>query len=163
AQAGVVQMVTIGSDIESSRRAIALAEAYPQVYAAVGIHPHDAASADEAAFDTLRAWARHPRVVAIGEIGLDFHYDFSPRPVQHEVFRRQLALAREVGLPVVIHDRDAHQEVWDALEEAWREGGGRPLQAVLHSFTGPWPMAERCLELGCYLSTGGMVTFKNAG
>lgn len=164
--AGVVQVITIGSDLATSRRAIELAETYPEVYATVGIHPHDAASADDDAFRTLASWAAHPRVVAIGEIGLDFHYDFSPRDVQRDVFRRQLRLAGQMGLPVVIHDREAHDAVMEVLEEAWaaeEEGSGPPCPpVVLHSFTGTWEMAARCLEKGCYLSIGGMVTFKNA-
>lgn len=159
-QAGVLQMVTIGSDMESSRQAIALAERFPSVFATVGIHPHEARTAREADYDQLKEWARHPRVVAIGEIGLDYHYNFSEPEVQKEVFRRQLQVAQEVDLPVVIHSREAHRDVVALLEEAHARG---KLQAVLHSFTGSWEEAQYCLEtLDVYISTGGMVTFKNA-
>lgn len=171
-KAGVVQIVTIGTTVETSERAVALAERYPQVYATVGIHPHDAASADEDAFARMKAWASHPKVVAIGEIGLDFYYDHSPRPVQLDVFRRQLELAREVGLPIVIHSRDAAESraaydlIRDVLTEAVQGAPGAPPLAgvLLHSYTGPADMAAYFVEeLGCYVSTGGIVTFKNAG
>lgn len=158
-EAGVLQMITIGSDMESSRRGIELAERFPPVFAAVGIHPHEASTAREADYDQLKEWASHPKVVAIGEIGLDYHYNFSEPEVQKEVFRRQLQLAQEVGLPVVVHSREAHQDVVALLEEAHARGS---LRAVLHSFTGTWEEAAYCLEtLGVYISTGGMVTFKN--
>src|SRR5690606_4058794 len=125
-----VQVITIGSNLATSERAVELAETYPEVYAAVGVHPHDASEANEATYHCLREWARHPRVVAIGEIGLDFYYEHSPRAVQREVFLRQLELAREVGLPAVIHDRDAHEEVEAVLRETWERGGGEPLRVV---------------------------------
>lgn len=158
-EAGVVQMITIGSDLHTSQRAIELAESFPEVFATVGIHPHEADSADEAAYEQLIAWAAHPKVVAIGEIGLDYHYNFSEPEVQRRVFWRQLEVAREVDLPVVIHDREAHEDVVRLLEESEAKGVPR---AVLHSFTGSWEMARRCLDqFDVYFSTGGMVTFKN--
>lgn len=170
AKAGVVQIVTIGTTVETSAQAVELAERYPQVYATVGIHPHDAASADEDAFVRLKAWADHPKVVAIGEIGLDYYYDHSPRPVQVDVFRRQLELAREVGLPIVIHSRDAagsraaYDDIRDVLAAVEREDGTPLAGVLLHSYTGPADMAAYFVEeLGCHLSTGGIVTFKNAG
>lgn len=155
--AGLVAIVTIGSDLASSERAVALAEAHEFVYAAVGIHPHEAAGATEDAFRRLTTLTQHPKVVAVGEIGLDYYYDHSPRPVQRDVFVRQLGLARETGLPFVLHNRDAHEDVMAVLRD---EGAG--LSGVLHSFTGDGEMAAECIERGYVLSAGGMVTFANA-
>lgn len=156
AEAGLVAIVTIGSDLASSERAVALAERYPSVFAAVGIHPHEASGATEAAYERLRVLADHPKVVAIGELGLDYYYDHSPRPVQREVFIRQLALARETGLPFVVHNREADTDVMAVLQDH-----GTDLPGVLHSFTGDDQMAAECIERGWMLSTGGMVTFAN--
>lgn len=156
-EAGVVAIVTIGSDLASSERAVALAEANETVYAAVGIHPHEASGATDAAYARLEELAAHPKVVAMGEMGLDYYYDHSPRPVQRDVFIRQLGLARDVGLPFVIHTRDSHEDVMAVLRDY---GAGLP--GVLHSFTGDASMAAECIERGWTLSTGGMVTFANA-
>lgn len=155
--AGLVAIITIGSDVSSSERAVALAEGHDKVYAAVGIHPHDAAAASDADFDRLRQLADHPKVVAIGEIGLDYYYDHSPRPMQRTVFIRQLQLARATGLPFVIHNREAHGDVLAVLREH-----GVGLKGVLHSFTGDEAMAAECIERGYMLSIGGMVTFPKA-
>lgn len=155
--AGLVAVVTIGSDLASSERAVALAEAYGPVYAAVGIHPHEAAGATEETFQRLRKLTKHPKVVAVGEIGLDYYYDHSPRSVQRDVFVRQLGVARETGLPFIVHNREAHDDVMAILRD---EAVGLP--GVLHSFTGDGDMAAECIERGYMLSTGGMVTFGNA-
>lgn len=155
--AGVRTMITIGADMPTSEAAVQLAEKYPSVYATVGIHPHDAKTADEAAYERLRELADHPKVVAIGEIGLDYYYDHSPRDVQRDVFIRQLALARETGLPFIIHNRDASGDVMMVLREH-----GRGLPGLLHSFTGDAAMAAECVAEGWYISLGGMMTFKNA-
>lgn len=156
-EAGLVAVVTIGSDLVSSERAVALAEAHDKVFAAVGIHPHDASGATEAAFDRLRQLAAHPKVVAIGETGLDYYYDHSPRPVQRDVFIRQLGLARETGLPFVLHNRAADEDVMAVLRDY---GAGLP--GVLHAFTGDEAMAAECIERGYMLSAGGMITFPKA-
>lgn len=156
-EAGFVAIVTIGSDLASSERAVALAEAHDGVFAAVGIHPHDASGATEAALERLRQLAAHPKVVAIGEIGLDYYYDYSPRPVQRDVFIRQLGLARETGLPFVIHNREADADVMAVLRDY-----GVGLSGVLHAFTGDEAMAAECIERGYMLSAGGMVTFPKA-
>ncbi len=156
--AGVRGMVTIGTDVETSRAAIGIAGQEPDVWASVGIHPHDAAGADEPAFEAIGALARAPRVVAIGEIGLDFFRNHAPRDVQARVFRRLLALAREVGKPVVVHCRDAHAEVLDILTGAGvGETGG-----VMHCFSGDVAIARRCLDLGLHISLAGPVTYPNA-
>ncbi len=157
--AGVVGMVTIGTDRETNREAVALAEKLPDVYATVGIHPHDAAEAVEADFEEMERLARGSAlVVAFGEMGLDFFRNLSPPDVQARVFRRQIALAREVGKPVVLHCRDAHAETLAILaEERVGDVGG-----VMHCFSGDVPIARRCLDLGLYLSLAGPVTYKNA-
>jgi TatD DNase family protein len=155
---GVTRIICIGTDLPSSRKALDLAEAHAGVYATVGIHPHDAKTADESSLTQLREWARHPKVVAIGETGLDFYHDFSPRDVQDRVFRAQIALARDVGRPLVIHDRDAHEAVVAALEEeeAWALGG------VMHCFSGDYVLARKVIERGFYVGFTGTVTSPNA-
>ncbi len=160
ATAGVGAMVSVGADLASSQAAVALAEAYPQIYAAVGVHPHDAKTVTEKVLEELRALASHPRVVAIGEIGLDFYRDLSPRDQQRQAFEQQLALASEVRKPVIIHDREAHKEVMATLRR-WVEGSHQPA-GVLHCFSGDLTMARQAIELGFYISIAGPVTFQNA-
>ncbi len=164
-EAGVTQMITIGGSLEASRRALALAQEYPFLYAAVGIHPHNAVDLNGAALAELRELAQQPKVVAVGEIGLDFYRDLSPRDVQRRAFQAQLAWAAKMSKPVVIHDRDAHQKVLEILTD-WAAGQARsPLAGrlgVLHTFSGDLPMAERAIELGFYLSISGPVTYQNA-
>ncbi len=157
--AGVGRMLTIGTSREGSHEAVALAEREPDLYAAVGIHPHDAAGADEGAFEELRRLAESsPKVVAIGEIGLDFFRNLSPRDVQAEVFRRQLDLARRVGKPVLVHCRDAHAETLEILKVA----GVGDLGGIMHCFSGDAEVARRCLDLGLLISLAGPVTYPNA-
>jgi len=166
--AGVSRILTVGVDLPSSRAAVALAENYPAVYAAVGLHPHDARKWHEATGLELRALAQHPRVVAIGETGLDFYRNLSPREAQIAAFRAQLALADEVGLPVIIHDREAHGEVMAILRE-WliqvrspRSAVPPPARGVLHAFSGDLAMAEEISRLGFFIALGGPLTFANA-
>jgi len=153
--AGVRRFVVVGFDLASSERAVRLAEEDPRIFATVGIHPHDAKHWDATAEATLRRWATNERVVAIGEIGLDFFRDLSPRPTQYDAFRAQLWLATEVGLPVVIHCRDAYEETLDLLET---EAGATPVE--LHCFAGKAAHAERAWARGWYLGVGGTVTYK---
>jgi len=157
-QAGVTTLVAVGYDLDSSREAVAMAEARPDVYACVALHPHHAAEMTPAALEALRSLARQPRVVAVGEIGLDFHRDLAPRELQRAAFRAQLRLAAELRLPVVIHDREAHPEVMELLAE---EGDGRPA-VVLHCFSGDLAMAETAWGRGYYTSLAGPLTYKNA-
>ena len=171
--AGVGIIVNAGADIESSRRAVALAEQYPGVYAAVGVHPHDAKTLDGDALAALRELARQPKVVAVGEIGLDFYrnlrstasFAVSPQDVQRRAFQAQLAWAARLGKPVIVHDREAHAEVLKALT-SWAAGLARsPLAGrvgVLHSFSGDLLMAKRAIDLGFYISISGPVTYQNA-
>jgi TatD DNase family protein len=156
--AGVTRMVTIGTELPTSRAAIAVAEATPGVWATVGVHPHDAAEVDAAALAEIESLAGGPRVVAIGEIGLDFFRDLSPRDAQQRVFRHFVRVARRVRKPVVVHCRDAHAEVLGILsDERVAEVGG-----VMHCFSGDVDIARRCLDLGLMISLAGPVTYPNA-
>jgi TatD DNase family protein len=158
--AGVRAIVTVGTDRETSRAAVALAERLPGVYATVGIHPHDAGAAEEADFAELEALARQsPAVVALGEMGLDFFRNLSPRDAQERVFGRQLELARRVQKPVVIHCREAHARALEILAEADVGAVG----GVMHCFSGDPEVARRCLDLGLHISLAGPVTYRNAG
>ncbi len=157
--AGVERFVAIGTgegppDLEAGLR---LAEKYEGFFATAGVHPHDASKAGPETFERLRELARHPRVVAFGEIGLDYHYDFSPRDVQAGVFARQLGIAAEAGIPVVIHTREAWADTMRMLREQW---AGRP--GIMHCFTGGPAEAREALELGFHLSFGGVLTFPKA-
>ena len=158
-QAGVSRFLTIGTDVATSRDAVALAAREPDVWASVGVHPHDAASADAAALEEIERLASAPRVVAIGETGLDFFRDLAPRDAQERAFRAQLALARRVGKPVVVHCRNAHDETLALLaSEGVRETGG-----IMHCFSGDVGIARRCLDLGLVLSLAGPVTYPKPG
>lgn len=158
--AGVSCMVTVGASdgLETNHAAVAIAERHPAVFATVGIHPHDARLADDAVFAEIRRLAMHPKVVAIGETGLDYYYDNSPREQQREAFRRFLGLSRECGLPCVIHLRDAYDDAVEIMkDERAHEIGG-----VIHCFSGDRSNARAFLDLGFDLSFSGIVTFKTA-
>ena len=157
-QAGITLIVNIGFNLASSRESIDLADRYDLVYASVGIHPHDAAEAGPGYLEELQKMARHPKVVAIGEIGLDYYRDLSPRPVQRQVFLEQMALAKKLEKPIIIHDRDAHGAMMDMLR---KEKLG-PAGGVMHCYSGSWEMARELLAMGFYLSIAGPVTFPNA-
>ncbi len=152
-EAGVGTAITIASNVADSERTAGLAREHQGVYATVGIHPHEAAGADDAAFDRIRELAIEDRVVGIGETGLDFHYDNSPRDAQAESFRRHLRLASELDMPVVVHARSADAEVAEIIREI---GWGR---GVLHCFSSEKPLLETALDLGWYISFAGMITF----
>jgi TatD DNase family protein len=157
--AGVRRILTIGTDVATSRAALDLAGRDPDVWASAGIHPHDAGKADDAAFAALEALLAEPRVVAVGEVGLDWFRDLSPRDRQEEVFRRCLGLARRAHKPVLVHCRDAHGDVFRILaEEGAPEVGG-----IMHCFSGDAAIARRCLDLGFLISLAGPVTYPSAG
>lgn len=157
--AGVRRMVTIGTDVATSRAAAALAAREPDVWAAVGIHPHEAADADEAALTEIERLASAPRVVAIGETGLDFLRDRSPREAQTRAFTAQVAMARRLGKPVLVHCRDAHAETLALLAaDGPLERGG-----IMHCFSGDVALARRCIELGLLVSLAGPVTYPKPG
>lgn len=156
-QDGVELILNAGSNVETSVKSISLANKYDFIYAAAGVHPHDAAKMDEKTADVLAALAENRKVRAIGEIGLDYHYDLSPREVQKRRFVEQIDLARQLKLPIIVHDREAHGDVMEIFKKSRiNEVGG-----VLHSFSGSVEMAMECLKLGLYLSISGPVTFNN--
>ena len=164
-EAGVMAIVTIGTDLETSQAAVALAETHERVFATVGFHPHDAKAADAAALAKLRELAHHPQVVAIGEIGLDFYRDYSPRDVQRHIFDTQLQIAADLGKPVIIHDRQAHADTLEILR-GWVAESQPPspeLQGVLHCFSGDLALAQAAIELGFLIGVDGPITYRNAG
>lgn len=158
-EAGVARMVAVGTgegppDLEAGVR---LADRYDSMFATVGVHPHDASKADDDTLKRVSELARqHPKVIAMGEIGLDYHYDFSPRERQRAVFEQQLAIAKEAGLPVVIHTREAWEDTFEILDRHWNGSG------IMHCFTGGIEEARRSLAMGFHLSFGGIVTFPKA-
>lgn len=156
--AGVQYIVVPAVDVVTARRAIAIAERYEGVYAAVGIHPESAKDVPASDFDEIERLASHEKVVAIGEIGLDYYWDAAPRPEQQNVLRRQIELAKRVELPVIIHNRESTEDVVNLLRDAKAsEVGG-----VMHCFNGTLDVAEACMAFGFYISFGGPVTFKKA-
>ncbi len=157
-QAGVETVLCVGITTASSRATLRLAETHPQVCAAAGIQPNYCAQAAEGDWDLIVAIADHPRVVALGETGLDRHWDFAPFAVQQDYFDRHLRLAQQRDLPVVVHCRDAEADLMPMLREAFRRG---PLRGVLHSFSGDAATAAECLELGLHVSFAGQVTYRN--
>ena len=152
---GIETVVNASSDIKSSKASIALSEKYPFFYAAVGVHPHEVENITEADIDELRELSKHPKVVAIGEIGLDYYYDLSPRDLQRHWFKRQLELADELKMPVIIHSRDAAQECFDIIKNSNVRNG------VIHCYSGSAEMAEEYIKTGFYIGVGGSLTFKN--
>jgi len=159
-EAGVETVIAVGGagDMSSNNEAVALAALFPNVYATVGMHPHDAKHVGDQQMKVLKQLAASPKVVAVGETGLDYYYSHSPHETQREVFVRFIQLARETNLPLVVHERDAAKETAELLLS---EGGGG-LSGVIHCFTGDYEAARRYLDLGFYLSFAGIVTFKNA-
>ena len=156
-KADVNCIINIGYDLSGSKKAIKLAERYEGLCATVGFHPHNANQLNENVLNELRKLSAHPNVVAIGEIGLDYYRNLSPRKVQLKAFEAQLALAEEVGLPVVIHDRDAHADTLKMLSKF----KGR-IKGVMHCFSGSKEMADQCIKSNYYISFAGPVTFRNA-
>jgi TatD DNase family protein len=159
-QAKVARIVCVGCTLESSRRAVALAERHASVFAAVGIHPNDANDAHQDDWQPLRQLMEHPRVVAVGETGLDRHWDDTPWEVQLESFRWHWQASHQSGLPMIIHLRDGETEMLEYLEQAAGRYG--TLSGVLHSFTGSLATAQRAIQLGLHIGLAGMLTFKNA-
>jgi TatD DNase family protein len=160
AEAGVDQIIVVGGagDMSSNTAGVTLAESWANLYATVGMHPHDAKYVGEEDLQELKKLAAHPKVIAVGETGLDYYYNHSPREVQRRVFAQFIRLAEETGLPLVVHERDAASE---ALELLRSEGAGK-IRGVIHCFTGDYNAACAYLDLGFYLSFTGIVTFKNA-
>lgn len=158
-QAGIEAIVNIGFNRETIPTTMELADRYPFIYAAVGWHPTDAADMKlEEDLAWIERLCAHPKVVAIGEIGLDYYWDTSPKEIQHTVFREQIRLAKRLKKPIVIHNREAHEDVVRLL----REEGASEVGGIMHCFSGSWETARQCLDMNFYISFGGPVTFKNA-
>jgi TatD DNase family protein len=160
--AGLVGLVAIGSGygVAANARALALADADARIFATAGVHPHEAAELDAAGRELLRGWLAHPRVVAVGECGLDYHYMRSPREVQREVLAEQLEMARERRLPVSLHVRGDSPDAFAELLDLWLAVGSGALEGVLHCYTGSLAFARRALDAGLYVSFSGILTFK---
>ena len=153
--AGIFRVVNCGTDTDTSRICCEFADRYDYIYAACGVHPHDCSHESEDWLEQIRTLCGHPKCVAVGEIGLDYHYDFSPREMQRDFFEQQLILAKELDLPVIVHDREAHADTWELLKKYAPKG-------VVHCFSGSVEMARDVVNLGMYIGLGGAVTFKNA-
>lgn len=160
-EAGVGLVLTIGTGDGPPKFdcAIRLAERYPAVYATVGVHPHDAVKAEAGTLDELERLADHPKVLAVGEIGLDYHYDHSPRDVQRRVFTEQMEMARQLQMPIVIHTREAWDDTMSLIEHHWKSSG---LGGIMHCFSGTAHQARQALDSGFHISFAGVVTFKRA-
>jgi TatD DNase family protein len=156
--AGVAGVVVPGTKIEDGRQAVTLASQHDDVWAAVGFHPHEASACDAGAFREIEQLSTQPRVVAVGEIGLDYHYTFSPPDVQRHVFMSHLALANRHGLPVIIHNRESTEDLLDLLDSK----EGRRCRGILHSFTESYEVARKLVDRGFFISFSGIVTFKDA-
>jgi TatD DNase family protein len=156
---GVERMITIGTQVAKSGRVAEIAEQHDCVFFTVGTHPHEAAGVGAEDFSAMRRFAAHPKCVGIGEAGLDYHYNYAPREIAASVFRGQIGLARELNMPLVIHTRDADDDMAAILRDEMGQG---PFTAILHSFTGSRALAETALDLGLYISFSGVVTFKNS-
>lgn len=154
-ESGVCGVINCASDIASSYTSLALAEKYPFIFAACGVHPHEAGEAKDNWREELKTLCTKEKCVAVGEIGLDYHYDFSPRELQKEFFEFQLRLANELDLPVIVHDREAHEDTMELLRKYKPKG-------IVHCFSGSVEMAKEVVKLGMYIGLGGAVTFKNA-
>lgn len=152
---GVSFVINCGCDVQSSRKAIELAEKFDFVFAAVGIHPHEAGETSESDFEIIEQLLSHKKAVAVGEIGLDYHYDFTPRENQTEAFERQILLAKKLKKPIIVHDREAHADTLELLKRHKPQG-------VVHCFSSGKETAKEITELGMYIGLGGAVTFKNA-
>ena len=152
---GVVGVINCATDLPTCEETLALAAQYPFLYAACGVHPHEAAAQPADWLARIRDYCKRPKCVAVGEIGLDYHYDFSPRDVQQAFFAAQLELANALELPVIVHDRESHEDTLRLLRQY------RP-QGVVHCFSGSAEMAKECVALGLYIGLGGATTFKNA-
>lgn len=151
----VCGIINCGVDIKTSVFSLKLAKKYDKIYCACGFHPHEATNADDNAIKELKELLKEPKAIAVGEIGLDYHYDFSPREVQIKVFEQQLQVANKLDLPVIVHDRESHEDVLRLLKQYKPKG-------VVHCFSGSVEMAKEVVKLGMYIGIGGAVTFKNA-
>lgn len=155
---GICCITDVGASMESSKKAVELSKKWPKIYAAVGVHPDSTEDMTEEDIETLRTLAKEKKVVAIGEIGLDYYWDNSPREIQKKWFLRQLELARQVDLPVIIHSREAAKDTMDVMKEAVKAGN----TGVIHCYSYSVPMAKEYVDMGFFIGIGGVLTFKNA-
>ncbi len=153
---GITKIVNIGADMKSSKNSVMLSNKYEYVYSTVGVHPHDVKNMTTEDLVQMKKWAKNEKVVAIGEIGLDYYYEYSDKETQRKWFIEQLKLAKELDMPVVIHSRDADNECYEIITKY------RPRNAVIHCFSGSKELALKYVEMGYYIGVGGVVTFKNA-
>ncbi len=162
--AGLQAIITIGveKDLPGIEKAVAIADDHVAVFATVGVHPHDAQAIQEDWYDKIKALADHPKVVGIGETGLDYHYMHSPKLRQQGAFERFLCLGRDLDLPVVIHTREAEEDTLFLLNQFQQQGGGKSLYGVVHCFSGDYSLARKFLDMGLYLSFTGVITFPKA-
>lgn len=151
----VCGIINCGCDLKSSLTSVQLSEKYDGIFAAVGVHPHEAENVFEEDLNSIFKLLDRKKTVAVGEIGLDFHYDFSPRKIQIEIFEKQVRLAKELDIPIIVHDREAHEETYKILRKYRPKG-------VVHCFSGSVELAKETIDLGMYIGIGGAVTFKNA-
>ena len=151
----VCGIINCGCDLKSSLMSVKLSEEYEKIYAAVGVHPHEAEDVNDEDFQKIISLLNKEKVIAIGEIGLDFHYDFSPREKQIEMFEKQVILSKELDIPIIVHDREAHEETYKILRKYRPKG-------VVHCFSGSVELAKETVKMGMYIGLGGAVTFKNA-
>lgn len=152
---GIELVVNVGADMESSRESVKLADKYHNIYAAIGVHPHSAKDMTEDCLEELEKLSKNPKVVALGEIGLDYHYDYSPRDIQKKVFRDQIKLAKKLDLPIVVHSRQADEDTLEILKEEKEN-----LRGIMHCFSSDRAMMKEYLDLGFFISLAGPVTFK---
>lgn len=161
-QKGVNAIVTIGTDLKSSRKSIELAQSHPDIFTSVGFHPHDAAAVNDESLKELKELAQQPKIVAIGEIGLDFYRNYAPRPRQLEAFQKQLEMAYELHFPVIIHSRNAQKETWDILSQWVNSTDNGRHRGVIHCFSGDIDLANRYIDMGFFISLAGPVTYPGA-
>jgi TatD DNase family protein len=157
-ESGIGYIFTVGTEEKDWNRALEIAHSYPFIYAILGVHPHNAREIDDRTYPTLKGLCRDRKVKAYGEIGLDFYRNHSPREIQLRRFREQIGIAKELGLPIVVHDREAHRETLEILKTDKAEQCG----GIIHCFSGDYGMAKECLDMGFYISVPGTITFKNA-
>lgn len=158
-RAGIARMVTISTKISTFPAVLAIAERYDDIYCSVGVHPHDAGDEGDVTVEQLVEYSKHPKVVGIGESGLDYHYEYSPRDDQKRSFRTHIEAARKTGLPLIVHTREAEEDTMDILEEEYAKGA---FPGLIHCFTSSQQLAERAVKIGFPISISGIVTFKNA-
>jgi TatD DNase family protein len=157
-ESGVEYTFTVGTEKKDWERALEIANSHPSIYAILGVHPHNAKEIDDQTYPMLKEFCRNGKVKAYGEIGLDFFRNLSPRDIQLKRFREQIGLAKELGLPIVVHDREAHQETLEILKSEKAE----ECRGIIHCFSGDYDMAKVCIDMGFYISIPGSITFKNA-